>query len=280
MQRRTFLKSSFAVPLLSLQAAPTGPARRSDAEPPEPRLLARGGRPLDAVYVHDVMGPPAEAMTDAVEQFASDICQKYFSDLILYRADTVPINVREQLAYSPEASRGSPAQSERWVRFADGRSRRPRIFLVDSNATDRISEHEFAPNIHEQSITGYSVLVLDDWRTYIDQAAPTTVIDGRSSAAVQRFASSTMSALQLRHCFFRADKRRLSLAFAITKIAPENLENTAVTGAVEDALQRQSDRRVFVHNSDLCVATTAWACEHAMSVWALSTGPSGARTPG
>jgi hypothetical protein len=147
MQRRTFLKTSFAVPLLALSTAPRRAARRSDAEPAEPRLLASGDGPLDAIYVDEVVGPPAMAMTDAVEQLASDICQRYFSDVILYRADTVPINVREQLGCSPEGSTGSPAQSERWVRFADGRSRRPRIFLVDSNALGCISEYEFAPNL-------------------------------------------------------------------------------------------------------------------------------------
>lgn len=273
MQRRTFLKSSLALSLCdrtdlsdAIRAPGTGPM--------EPCSAASDEAPFSAISVDCVIGEPAAAMTGVLERYAFHICQRYLSDVMLCRAGTAPINVREELACNPEASLGSAAQSARWARFADGRSRRPRIWLVDSNALDCIDRYELAPNLRMQSLTGYSLLILEDWRTYIDHAEPVTPIDDRSAAAVQRFAIATLSALQLRHYFFYAHQLGLSLAFATAQMSPGFQATAAAVQAVEEALDRLPDRRIVLGNSDLWMATSEWAFAPDMIPrhWVLSHG--------
>jgi len=271
MHRRTFCKSSLAIPLLGQTVARTPTFRALDIEQPPLEISSFSLGPL---HLDCLIGAPAPAawMTKRIEQFAAAMCQRYFSDVILYRAGEAPVNVRERLGCRSESRGGSPAQVARWARFADGSSRRPRIYLVDSSAIENSGDDELTLDLRIQDLSGYSVVILDDWRTYIDQAEPMTVIDPRSSAAVQRFASATLSALQMRNYYSYASDRGLSLAFAFIQSTRGKPASTVAMRAVEAALQQNPDRRVILHNSDLCVATTASASAHGMNVWALSHG--------
>jgi hypothetical protein len=219
-----------------------------------------------------MIGAPAAPMTEHIVRFAADICQWYGSDVILYRAGTGPVNVRTQLGCRFHPRRVSPAQSARWARFADGRTRRPRIFLVDSSALDDIGPYELAPYLRIQDLRGYSLLILDDWRTYIDQAEPMTVIDPQPTVGMQRFATSTLSAFQRLSYRFFACERGLSLAFALIQSPRGNPPSTLATRAVEAALLQNPDRRVILHNFDLCVATSASTRDNRKGFWALLSG--------
>ena len=97
MKRRTFLHASIAVPLTDLPAGAGFASHAPGAEWSRWSRRALSGSPFGEIYVRNAVGKSSSPMTDVVERFGLAICQRYWTDFVLDRADREPINIRQHL---------------------------------------------------------------------------------------------------------------------------------------------------------------------------------------
>jgi hypothetical protein len=179
MQRRTFLKSALAVPLLGITASPAAVIAAVPAEWEGQDDWASGWRPTDAVSgalpprtILCVNYPPGAGKAFVLLDQASRICQGYPVNVILAGTDGSVIDVRQHLARRVVPPRDLLAHSEPLPYFDAPRATWPGVPSVDSHEMDRVAAIHLVIRLMRKPLLGHSLLVHGEWSTLIDHDRP------------------------------------------------------------------------------------------------------------
>jgi hypothetical protein len=176
--------------------------------------------------------------------------------VLFYDVTGCAIDVRQQLSARHSELSGRLEKLESPIKVDDRSCRRPRLHLIDSAAIEGETGYDLAVRLGRGSIQGYALLILDGWRTHIDQSFPVRHWGNGALAPGELIAESTLSVQQLIKIQLWAAEDGLPLLIGVSTAT--NNPISAATLAVDAALRDFPDRQVRLCRSQLFLGTDEW----------------------